>query len=138
MTPDEFPICNVLFCDDIRREETGKLIVIGVYTGGISTVFPSTSPLSYLVQVSGLDIGHHSLDFVIEAPGGYRVDFNGGVEIVNPEAPVFISLQGAPMQYKEAGRLSFQLIFNGEQKEIAHLMIEGQTPSTKPEDAEAF
>lgn len=47
--PMSTPRGNVLFCDDIRMENSGKLLFIGVYTGGlvINSDFPVALPTFY-------------------------------------------------------------------------------------------
>lgn len=35
------PSANTIFCDDIRREDNGKLLLIGMYVGGMTVVGPA-------------------------------------------------------------------------------------------------
>jgi hypothetical protein len=76
--------CDVVFCDDARVENNGKLILVGVYPGNILMAhFPFTMRLSGLIRIWNLPIGHHTFTFVVSAPGG-KFDINGTADVVRP------------------------------------------------------
>lgn len=46
-------ISTALVCDQIRQEDNGKFLLIGVYSGSIVVnTFPATFPLALMLQVS--------------------------------------------------------------------------------------
>ncbi len=60
-------IASALVCDDIRKEENGKAILIGVYSNNIIlSTFPVTIPLSLWLQGKAKD-GDYRLELRVEA-----------------------------------------------------------------------
>ncbi|MBX9467052.1 MAG: hypothetical protein KL839_03990 [Rhizobium sp.] len=60
---------NCIFCDDIREEATGKLILIGVYSGQIVVPGPLEKgglTVSQFIQIRGLSQGSHSFSLRME------------------------------------------------------------------------
>lgn len=48
---------NVIFCDDIRTENNGKLIAIGIYSDNMSVPsFPFNGTMSFLIAVDMSDV----------------------------------------------------------------------------------
>ena len=107
------PKFHVLFADDIRTEMNGKLFIVGAYTGGLSAPMPSTSPLSYLIEISGLTEGKHSVKFVIELEAGGKLTFDGHADVLKADETVFITFAGAPMSYTEPGVLTVTANIDG-------------------------
>lgn len=55
---ENFSIQHVLACDDIRQENTGKQILIGVYTNNVMVSrFPSTIQLMFLLRATAKERG---------------------------------------------------------------------------------
>jgi len=50
---------RVVFCDDIRQEHNGKLILIGAYAGEIRFLAPFIQPIATWIQIFGLSTGPH-------------------------------------------------------------------------------
>lgn len=60
-----------LFCDDVRQEVNGKLIAIGIYSGGINVPsFPWGGGLSTLISLGLLTIGEHSVRCSFKSTSG--------------------------------------------------------------------
>lgn len=48
---------NVIFCDEIRKEDNGKLIAIGIYSNDMAVnSFPYSSHMSFLIAVDMSDV----------------------------------------------------------------------------------
>ena len=60
---------DILYCDDIRREDNGKLILVGYYSNDIILGKPKEPMfLTTLIRLAGLEKGQHDnrLTFVFE------------------------------------------------------------------------
>jgi hypothetical protein len=54
---------RVIFCDDIRQEFNGKVLLIGIYQGLLVTPsFPFAMMLSTYVDIRGVPAGLHTFD----------------------------------------------------------------------------
>ena len=70
-------IADVIYCEDVREERNGKLIVIGIYSTDIEFVeFPASASLSLWIRIIGLPAG--------EYPNDLSLSVNGEVQIVMP------------------------------------------------------
>jgi hypothetical protein len=57
---------GVIFCEDIRREITEKLIFIGVYTGEVVVpAFPSPIQLAVWAEIGNMPIGKRTIELRI-------------------------------------------------------------------------
>lgn len=65
-----FEISAVVICDDVRKEASGKDILIGVYGGGILVPsFPVAIPVAVWMEIVPKTSGHFELDFMLKMPG---------------------------------------------------------------------
>jgi hypothetical protein len=70
-------IADVIFCEDVREEKNGKLIVIGIFSTSITFVeFPASAVLSLWIRIIGLPAGDY--------PNDLSLSVNGEVQIVLP------------------------------------------------------
>lgn len=81
---------NVIFCDDIRIEETGKQLLIGVYPNGIALagILPSVIRIVAWLQVFGLKAGDHELVLTLTPPRGASATQKAWTTIEAPELAV--------------------------------------------------
>jgi hypothetical protein len=83
---------NVVFCDDVRVEGSGKHILIGVYPNGmgISGNFPTSVRLVAWLHMTGIPSGRHKIEFFLQGPGSpnQNVHEGGDVDIDAPWLPV--------------------------------------------------
>lgn len=124
MGPQAF---SLIVADDIRREDNGKLIVIGLYTH-VSLEEPPDEEnppgIKVMANVAGLSAGSH--DFEIEV-----IDVDGEQKIASgPESVVSESannvhkviLDMVDFYFPTSGRYLFNLLVNGE-KIAEHVAI---------------
>jgi hypothetical protein len=68
---------TVVVCDDVRREENGKDILIGVYSAGVLVAqFPAPLQFTFWIQFKGTGIGETTIQFRLM--GGEDVKFAEG------------------------------------------------------------
>lgn len=110
-----------LICDDFRREDNGKLILIGVYVDTIVLpqlpfALPSISFFSFLESDRP---GHWALDFKLThlESGKNLVEGHGGAEVRKPGI-VIAPLKFGPIQFQAVGAYSFSVQIQGEAEPI--------------------
>lgn len=105
MSDVRLKIENVLVCDDIRTEDNGKALIIGVYTGSISpSKFPARIRLCYWLV--GKVQGQGS--FKLEVRIAFKPDDQAG-----KPAEMIVGLEGAVTERVEEPR-EVQLAVGGE------------------------
>lgn len=103
-----------VLCDDIRREDNGKLLIIGAYDQNLGTErMPIQLRLSLWVSVNGLQGPKHDFSLVMRFPGGNDVRSEGilALDIPNSQASLFFI--GFPVQISEYGDIVGVLSFDG-------------------------
>ena len=107
---------HAVFCDDIRREITGKEILIGVYSNGLLlNRFPAPVMLSIWVPFSRDEpgSGEISLEFRVIDTDGHSVGYASNKINVAPLSEISrygsIALPGLPMLLAKPTTLTFQM-----------------------------
>ncbi len=103
-------IANAVVCEDVRTEQNGKQIIIGVYSGDIvvSNV-PAFIPVMLWLQLD--DIGTEPEEYEFRGTV-YRENFVSGkfkIATTLPNSRATISLGQFPLQVTKDGELSFDL-----------------------------
>lgn len=100
---------SVIFCDDIRVEGNGKLILIGLYPADLVPGFlPQMMTLSIWVRLRGLAPGAHNARFTLGVNGVTQTEAE--VALVAPESKeANLSIIGLPIELKDYGRITFSL-----------------------------
>jgi hypothetical protein len=100
-----------IVCDDVRREASGKDIIIGVYSGAIVVgSFPTNILVSLYVPVTFQRSGTGTVLFQVRGPHGVEL-INGSVplEVFSVTEMGAITIVGMPLQVQTQGELDFQL-----------------------------
>jgi hypothetical protein len=99
-----------LICDDVRREDNGKLMIIGMYTGTIGLpqipyVLPS---LTFFTCVDSDRPGHWSMKFRIHhlETGANIIEGHGAIVCQQP-GPALVPIRIAPLQFQAVGAYNF-------------------------------
>jgi hypothetical protein len=125
---------DVLFCDDIRQEVTGKFIFIGVYSGDlIPQSIPSNFGLAMFLRVHGLSNGKHSFHVVVTYPdGSIFLEQKDEIETGAPGTPMALIFGGMQTQIKEPGNLEAKIKIAGREILAGRLRI---LPPAPPQNA---
>jgi hypothetical protein len=85
MTDAQIKYDAVLICDDVRREDNGKLILIGVYHEGIVVPgYPATVLMRVVCNGEVIEAGSYKVSYRIEDSDGgvlFRTDQIGSPEM---------------------------------------------------------
>lgn len=102
----------MLVCDDVRREDNGKEILIGVYSSDIRVAhFPTSLRLVFWMQIIVTTEGRVRFEFRIIGPNEVQLA-SAGVELeVPPQAGAMgtIPLGPIPLQVQSAGNLRLEI-----------------------------
>src|SRR2546426_965311 len=104
-------IKNAVVCDDIRREDNGKELLIGVYSGGIVVPqFPAPLVLAYWVQFDAPKPADN-VDVEFRLLGGPETQFFSGRTGIKPlrAGPGSMALGQAPVFLQIPSTLTLQL-----------------------------
>lgn len=116
---------SVVFCDDIRREDNGKHLLIGVYSGDlIPGQIPSRFFICMLARVQGLN-GHHHIRLQVLSPdGSVAVEIDDNLELDGTADGFPLAIVQIPILVEGPGDIIAQLaIDGGEMNEIGSLRI---------------
>lgn len=118
---------QTIYCDDIRKEENGKLIFIGVYTGDlVPESFPAQLSLCSWSRLEGIAEGDHRLTLRLNCPDGSRQDQVGQIKVTNADEFVSIVTSGMPIRAEGPGIIRLDFVVNDEVIEGNTLKISGR------------
>lgn len=107
-----FDVLSVVLCDDVRQENNGKHILIGVYLRSVFVEdFPTNISLTMWIEFTPSEVG--------EFPGEIRVIkddesvlLRGSVQITTDNLePVMSVFKNMPLEFQGGGNYSFQWKF---------------------------
>lgn len=100
-----------LFCEDIRTEQSGKKIFIGVFTGNIQVPsFPADIQLQTVTFLRRISQGEHVMELSIKFPDGENLTLTGDLEVKTAEANLTIESPQTVVHCKEPGTI--QVLFS--------------------------
>lgn len=104
---------HVIFCDDVRREDNGKELLVGVYSGNITVPFlPLNLSLSFWMAYSTNGTGQIPFQFRLVGPHEVQFSHGSGTLILGeqlaPMASLAIGGLLVPMQVPGEIRLDFK------------------------------
>lgn len=107
-----------IFCDDIREESSGKLIIIGLYAKDIvlGSPMPVTLPkLCFLTRLTG-GSGEFEVAHSLKTPEGKELlsDMTPGKIQASPEGMGNLVVNVAPFLAEKEGRYKYSVVIDGE------------------------
>ncbi len=102
-----------LICDEIRREDNGKALLVGVYPGDIlMSKIPGKMRLAFWLQGRSNVAGKASIDFELSmvadddgAASPRAITLSADMGGLSPNTPAVIVFQGVPVEVIESGTL---------------------------------
>lgn len=118
--PPSFGI-EAVFCDDIRREDNGKMLLIGVYTEGVAVVaFPAGFSISVWLKLTGLPLGDSALSFRLMVNGVQHLTGTAPFQITDATKPLNLFFPGLPINIDRTGRVEVDMsLSNGQAVGVA-------------------
>lgn len=100
----------VAFCDDIRFENNGKAIIVGLYSEDLIPGFlPQVLPLSFWVRLTGLPSGKTELSMKIGTNDKVQQTASVTLEVQASDRPANLYFVGAPIALEESGEIFLEL-----------------------------
>jgi hypothetical protein len=101
-------ITTALLCDIIRREDSGKLIAIGIYSKSVGIpVMPAIATFNLLLKVETSESGTQRLAVRVLRNGVEYQTLEGDIHTSEPSSD-WLPLQLQPIEFLVPGRLSFE------------------------------
>jgi hypothetical protein len=110
MSDAQFEVDAALICDDIRREDNGKAILIGVYAGDIVlSRLPATIPIALWLQ-GRASSGVHEVSVNVYAGEEPTTEVTSSTAVplkvvIDKEAEFFLVITGLPVKVIEPASL---------------------------------
>ena len=129
-------ITNIVICDDVRREVTGKDILIGVYNGDIVVPsFPASIRIVLWVQFEPRRAGTFHVEIRIVFPNSSHVGASFDMEIREENSPGSVAM-ALPIHADREGRFAVQARVNDQEWEnIKNFMVKMAAPDQAAPDA---
>lgn len=130
---DTMPIsAAVTFCDDIRTESNGKLILVGVYPENLVPFsIPQIITISVWIRIKGLKVGSHPVHFSAGVDDESRYDIDGTLNVPDGHSSTQFTVMGLQLEIKNYGKLFIKLTgFAENQTVYEELPIVPQSAST--------
>lgn len=110
---------DAIFCDDIRTEMNGKLILIGVYTSNIIAPLPQKLGVCVHLRFFSDTAGTHKITFKLSGPDGFAAEGDGQIETSRDNMNGSLSLPPVAADIKSEGDIEFWVGVDGQDQEIA-------------------
>jgi hypothetical protein len=120
-------ILSILFCDDVRQEASGKLILIGVYDIGMVIAAESTWPVKvpmafYLrFQLEKNDPAFDAAEFKMFLDDELLIKGSGPVNVGDFSLPIVVCQRLPNITIKQAGTIRLECSFISEGKLVGEL-----------------
>ncbi len=106
-------LISAILCDEVRREDTGKFLFIGVYTNDILVRrFPINISLTLWVHLSAPGTEKVGMEIRIREKGKPQIDLSkgtGNLTVENPDKDLFISFPTTTVGIAEPTTLVFEI-----------------------------
>lgn len=103
-------IRNAIVCDQVRTENTGKHIIIGVYQSDILfNQFPAKTTLAMWLQFMTDELGEYEIEYRITIDGKTMGMAHGKLEILSNDKIQTVLLPQIGLQIDGEGLLVFQI-----------------------------
>lgn len=101
---------EIIFADDIRSEDNGKQILIGVYSEAlIPGTLPQTPVLALWMRLLGMPMGEYEVDVDLKFDGQSKVKVKMAVTVADEERPLTLTVRGIPVPIDRPGALVAEL-----------------------------
>jgi hypothetical protein len=121
-----YKLVSVIFCDDCRREDNGKDIIIGTYNGAlVSPILPLIMPTFVLrFEVLARQSEFKRTVAIMKSPRGeemFRLD--GTLAVQRPEFNASFFFKVSPLVISQAGKHTVHLGLDEDPEEVATFTV---------------
>lgn len=125
---------STIFCDDVRIENNGKLILIGVYQEDlIPAVLPQILALSLWTRLSGVTEGTHDITLRAGVNDVVQHELPVKLSIQASDKPAYIHLIGLPIHIEVPSRIFVEVVgLRNQTKLVSFLEVRQPQSSNSP------
>jgi len=122
-----------VLCDDVRREDNGKFMLIGLFETIGSSSFPATHPVLYVMNCWCSGLGKFTQRTRVVSPDNVKIieDEETGFALSTLKAKHRIVARFNNMRFDAPGEYAVEVLLDGELKVRYPLVIE-EAPQKKP------
>ncbi|EBA17408.1 hypothetical protein RSK20926_06717 [Roseobacter sp. SK209-2-6] len=103
---------QIVFCDDIRREDNGKLLFVGVYPEDlVPSALPSNILMSVWISIKELSVGVHKMRLRFDFPNEKHIEVDGQVSVKEPNRVTSLVYAGLLVTLERPGEIKASLKF---------------------------
>jgi hypothetical protein len=115
-----------VLCDDIRREDNGKFMLIGLFETIGAAVFPVVHPKLFIINCWCSGIGNFSQKTRITAPGNIKMieDEDTAFTLKDLKSKHRVVARYNNLRFEQPGEYSVEVLLNGELKVRYPLIVE--------------
>lgn len=107
-----FKVKNAVLCEDIRTENNGKQLLIGVYLNDIRLSVPSAKiSLAFWLQLAGFEEGETELNFRVRLDRKTLGDGHVKLSVTEPDESVTVPIRPQAFNLEVNRTLHFDLKF---------------------------
>jgi hypothetical protein len=119
-----------VLCDDIRREDNGKFILLGLFETIGSKVFPATHPVIYVMNCWSSGLGSFTQSTrILDTKGAVLVqDAQTRFQLNNLKAKHRVIARFNNLMLRAPGEYSVEVLLDGDLKVRYPLLVEKITP----------
>ena len=132
----EYQVQSVMICDDVRHEDNGKEILIGVYT---DTIITSKEPplllpkLCVRILLRAKKTEFENVSFQIISPSRWEIfSRNMPLTIEKPDEPTVFTAEVIPAPLPMAGVYTIRFGMDIEPRKIGQFEVRVRKPSSDP------
>jgi len=119
-----------IICDQTRREDNGKLLIIGVYGASVLlNSFPATIALSVIAKVRPTKLGIHELEFRVLASDEEVATGEATMDLQNTNS-AFVGIPPLPITIARPGLLKWEMREKGQHWAVLGEILAEQNPAT--------
>lgn len=126
----------VLVCDDVRREDNGKIIILGLYLPDMAvpqlpTILPT---LTFFCNLDSDRPGNFRMGVRLRHEDGGRniAEAVAMLPVVDPTQPIICPIKFGNVQINSAGLYSFSLEIDGQQPIATTFNVQLVVPGAQP------
>jgi hypothetical protein len=117
---------SLLVCDDCRKEDNGKDIAIGIYTGSLLFVsFPAMVPyMAFRFEVIPVQKEYGNIQVVLQKEDGKEIlRIQGGAVFSSINEPGSFFFKVGPVAFENEGTFKVLLGMDEDPEEVAHFKV---------------
>ena len=121
-----YKVTSVLVCDQVRREDNGKEIIIGVYRDSIIVPrIPTVIPmLTFRITAQVDHTEFKNMKFSVIGPSRHKLlDYEGETSVDNSHEPLIVVFSALTPELQKAGLYTIKFGLDSQLRKVGHFNV---------------